>query len=562
MAENEELKEYRERLGALEKERDTWVDHWQEITDYILPRKGEYLTKGAIPNQGKKKHSKIVDGTASRALRVLAAGMQGGLTSPARPWFRLKLSDEDLMEFGPVRAWVHTVQQKMYDVFNMSNFYTGIHSIYGELGGFGTGCILALPNFKKVVHFKIMTAGEYCLALNQDRSVDTVFRRFFATARQLRDQFGYDNLSKPTQQLIDNKTPDDWVEAVHAVQPNESRDDRKADNRNMPFSSVYFEYNSNQTDNEFLSKGGYPEFPYMAPRWDVTGSEIYGRSPGMDVLADVKMLQEMSRSRLVAMHKTLDPPMRVPAGYHKKLIQLPGGINMIDVNDDKAVSKLYDFNFDIPSTSMGIEDIRLQIREGLFNDLFLMLIDTPIQKTATEIAAKQEEKLLMLGPVIERQFFELLDPLIDRVFGIMSRFGMLPPPPKEIQGMDIDVEYISLLAQAQKLVGTQSINAFVGFVSNLAAVKANAPSEVWDKLDSDEAIDQYADMTGVPVNIVRTDDHVEAIRKQRADEAARMKQEQEQMAAIQGAKELSQAQTGEGQNALSDLRNTLEGQAA
>jgi len=553
MADIDEITQKRDRLKALEEERDTWIPHWQEITDYVLPRKGEYLTSGSIPNIGKKKHSKIIDGTATRALRVLAAGMQGGLTSPARPWFRLKLPDEDLMEFGPVRVWLHDVFVKMRDVFNRSNFYTSIHSIYSELGGFGTALQFEDVNFEKVIHFRVMTVGEYCIATNDEGEVDTVYRRYWMTAGQILRQFGYDKLSLPTKQLIDNNSLDKWIQVVHAVEPNTERDERMVDNQNFQFSSLYFEYDNKGSTSGYLRKSGYPEFPYQAPRWDVTGSEIYGRSPGMDILAETKELQEVSKGQVKAIHLETDPPMRVPAEYVGKLIRLPGGINPIDSNEGKAVGRLFDFKLDIGAVTALRDDIRLQIRDGLFNDLFLMMIDTPTEKTATEIAARQEEKLLMLGPVIERQFYELLDPLIDRTFGIMNRFGMFRPPPKEIQGMPIDVEYVSLLAQAQKLVGTQAISAFTGFAIGISEIYPPA----LDKVDFDEAIDQYGDMTGVPPTIVRADDHVAVIRKKRAAELAKQQQMQQEIASIQGAKEMSETNT-EGSNALVDLRNSME----
>ncbi|MEW5726178.1 MAG: portal protein, partial [Thermodesulfobacteriota bacterium] len=182
-----------------------------------------------------------------------------------------------------------------------------------------------------------------------------------------------------------------------------------------------------------------------------------------------------------------------------------------------------------------------------FNDLFVFLLRRP-GVTATEVVERHEEKLLLLGPVIERQQSELLDPLIERAFGILERSGRLPGAPPEIQGHDLKVEYISLLAQAQKLVGTQAVQSVLQFVGGAAAIDPR----VLDKIDLDEAVDVYAEMTGVPPRVVRADEEVEKLRAERAESSRRDQAAQAALAAIQGAKSLSETKTGE-RNALTDL---------
>jgi hypothetical protein len=553
MAENVGRK-YLDRLKALEDEQTEWIPHMQDITNYILPRKGKYLARGQKIKEGEVKNQKIVDGTATRALRVLSAGMQGGLTSPARPWFRLALQDTDLMEFGPVKDWLTAIEKIMYGVFSQSNFYSSVHSVYTELGGFGTACLFLEEDLKNIIHFRVMTAGEYSLANDSKGRVDTVYRRFWMTARNIIKQFGAENVSTNIKQDAE-KNPLNWYEIVHAIQPNNDRDIEKVDNQNFPYESVYLEY---AKDEKLLSKSGYEEFPCMCPRWDTTASEVYGRSPGMDVLPDVKMLQSMSESKIKLVHKIHDPPLNVPSSLHTNKVSLiPGTINPIDPNAQNTIEPTVNVNpAVVPPVLQDIEDLRVQIREGLFNDLFLMITgqtsNQPI--SATEVLERKEEKLLMLGPVIERQFFELLDPLIERTFNILGRRGFLPPPPPEIGGAEMKVEYISLLAQAQKLAGTQGIGAFVDFVGQLSTIKP----EVLDKINGDQTVEEYAEMIGVTPTVVNSEEEALVIRQVRVEQQQRQQQLELLNAGVEGAKTLSETDT-EGKNALTDLTNTLEG---
>lgn len=507
----DDVQKYNRRLKAVEAERRDVEDTWQDITDYILPRKGKYLTKGDKP-QYEEKNAKIIDGIATRALRVLSAGMRSGLTSPARPWFKLGVVDNDLEKFEPVKVWLHEVQKRMYSVFMRSNFYSAIHSIYKEEAAFGTGCLFVEEDPMYLVRFIPMTAGQFCLTTNSFGDINTFWRRFHITARNIIDWFGKSRCSDDVLNAAKLET-EQYFQVCQAITENKKRDVTKIDYMNKPYKSVYWEFDKSE---KFLKTEGFEEFPVMGPRWDVTATEIYGRSPCMDILPDVKMLQEISKSQLKAIQKEVDPPMQVPSSFKDRLIMTAGGINWINPQDNEAITRLYDMRFNIADVTFKIQDIRDQIKEGLYNDLFLMLLDRP-NMTATEVVERHDEKLLMLGPVIERQFFDLLNPVIERVFGIMDRAGILPEPPEEVQGEDLKIEYISLLAQAQKLVGTQSINAFLSFVGQAAEIQAGAGGspEIIDKIDFDKAVDEYGDMTGVPPKIIKGDDDVSKIREER-----------------------------------------------
>jgi hypothetical protein len=547
----EDKKYYRKRCDSLFTDyNNNWRDHQKEISQYVWPRKGRFLDMDIKPNDGKKRHNDVVDGTAIRALRVLAAGMQGGLTSPARPWFRLALADRDLMKYAPVRIWLEEVRRRMLFVFSKSNFYNVTHSIYGELGGFGTAAMAILSDYSSVIRCYPFTAGEYAVAVDGRGRVNALARVQSLTVAAVASRFGTKNMSVTLKAMYDNKQYDEWVKIGHVVEPNYERNPDGLFAKDMPVASVYFEYGTGDTE-KLLEMSGYKRFPIMVPRWDVTGSEVYGRGPGMDALADIKMLKKMREKKLIALDKVVDPPMIAPSSLKDEpKTVVPGGVTYVDViQGQQGFAPAYEINPNFAAIGSEIREVQIAIRECFFEDLFLMLANTDRRQiTATEVVERHEEKMLMVGPVIERIQPELLDRAIDRTYDIMDEVGLLPDPPSELHNMELEVEYISLLAQAQKMMGITAIEQTAGFVGNLAAVKP----EVVDKFDADEAVDQYADMVGISPKIIVANKDVREIRRARAQQEQMMQQAEATERSIAGAKTLSEIDMGEN-NALTNL---------
>ncbi len=301
--ESDKLKQAREAVGFLETQRSGWEAHWRDIADYIVPRRGRFGGMALWHTEnGERRGGRIMDATATRAVRVLAAGMQGGLTSPARPWFRLRLPDRELMEFGPVRVWLDDVEARIYNALARSNFYQSIHGMYTELGAFGSADLYHESGGAGAMHFTGLTCGEYAWATDAYGHVDTVARRTLMTARQLAARYGEASLSRAAQRKL-RKDPYGLVEVVHLVRPRKERDSDRKDRLHMPWAALTFETAGEADD--LLHEGGYEEFPHLCARWDVSGCDVYGRSPGMDALPDVKMLQEMAKSQLLAVHKVV-----------------------------------------------------------------------------------------------------------------------------------------------------------------------------------------------------------------------------------------------------------------
>lgn len=548
------LKSYRRRLSALESERSTWDPHWQDISEHLLPRRSRFLSKGDQDNRGDKRNQKIVNSVGTRALNMLAAGMHGGLTSPARPWFRLGLADRGMMEWGPAKLWLHEVERQMMDAMSKAGFYNAIHTAYAELAGFGTCALHVEFDYYTTIRFRPFTIGEFFAAVGPEGRVDTVYRVFQMTASQMVRRFGEEAVSGPVKRAAGQDQTEQRFEVVHVVQPRAVRDPSKRDNRNMPFESVYFE-KAGEGD-KLLSESGYGYMPTLVSRWDVAGGDVYGRGPGMDALPDVKMLQKMERDKLTALSLVIRPPMNAsPAMKSSGATLIPGGVNFIDATQGPGFVPAYQINPNFQAIQATIDKSEQSIREAFYNDLFLMLAQRTAGMTATEVVQRQEEKLIMLGPVLERQQAEILDPAIDAVFRIMLDAGLLPPPPDDLEGQEIKVEYISLLAQAQRMAGTGAIERTAQMVGSLAAVSP----EVVDKFDADQAVDEYAQMVGISPKVIRPDEAVAEIRAQRAQQqqAAQMAAMAQQAAA--SARDLSSADMG-GDNALTRLAEGMRAQ--
>lgn len=534
------------RFGQLKTLRSSWQPTWDDLRRHLLPAHGRGLSADANTaewNDGNRRDSAIYDGTPLRALKTAAAGLQSGLTSPSRPWFALTVDSLDLRDSRDVRLWLSEVEDRMRTVFNRSNLYNCLHHLYLELLAFGTSAIGVYESLENLLRVRPYTIGEYWLGCDADGRADSIYTAYTMTAGQMVAAFGERAVSDSIREAA-KTNPDRVCQVLHVVEPNDRRLDVGA--ARYRWRSIHLELGA--TD-RLLAVRGYYEFPVMAVRWHVVGQDTYGFGPGHDVLGDAKQLQKTSEKKLVALDKTIEPPMIAPGSMRTNAINsVPGGITYVE-DEAEALRPLYQVSFDIADAQATIADLRLSVQRGLFNDLFLMLIAVDAGKmTATEVAERKQEKLLMLGPVLERLNNELLDPLIDRTFAMMARSGMLPPPPEEIAGAPLRVEYVSPLALAQKQLGLNGLNAMLITVGQLSAVSP----EVLDKVDMDEVVDTIADAQGVPPRVLRDERDVAAIRRQRAEQQAAAQAAQAGMAAASMAKDASAATMG-GDTALSRL---------
>lgn len=519
------------RVDSLKADRGTWETHWQDVADYTMPRKADITTTQA---KGAKRTSKIYDGTAQRALTILGAGLHGGLTSPNSPWFKLKTQNKAIMEDEEVRAWLEDTEKTIYSVLNSSNFNSQIHELYLDLGAFGTGNFYIAEDPDKIVNFDSRHISECFISENNQKRVDTLYRKFVFTARQAVQEFGINNVGEKIKKAYENaagKEKDKEFEIIHAVFPRKERNAKKKDSKNMPFASIYV----GVEDKHVISESGFQEFPYMVPRWLKSSRETYGRSPAMDALPDVKMLNVMSKTIIKAAQKAVDPPLQMPDdGFLGPVRTTPGGINYYRAKDQRRIEAL-------PTSERGIqighteeEYRRAMIREIFFVDLFLLLADRP-QMTATEVLERVSEKMTILGPTLGRLQSELLGPMIHRILMILLRRGMLLPVPEAMAGQEYMVEYVSALAKAQKLHEIQAINQSVGLVTSYAQID---PAVV-DNIDPDELVRYTHELYGAPLQILRTREVVTAIRQQRMEAAQAEQAKADAALMVEGAEKVA-----------------------
>lgn len=513
-----------QRFNQLLEERANLDSAWLSLAEHFLPTRYAGIKDGR-QGQGRQilLNENIVDATGVHAMRTLAAGLQGGMTSPARPWFRLGLDDDELANSRQVRAFLDTVAKTMRTLFHRSNFYNAIHTLYGDLATFGTAFMFELGDFDSDLRFITVPIGQFAIDVSATGRVDTVYRRISMTTRQLVQEFGIENCPE-TIRLARSSTRGQeqnrrW-NVVHAVYPRSDSLVSSAHQLHMPYASVYWlEDGARHTNGQahMLRESGFEDFPGFGPRWDSMANSAYGRSPAMDCLPDCKMLQQIGITTLKAIHKSVDPPMGVAASLKSVGLDLtPGGLNYVENipgQSPQAAVPLLQVRPEIQAARQLTQDVQNQIKQGLYNDLFKMLLSSDrSQITAREIASREEEKLILIGPVLERLHDELFIPLIDRTFSIMARFNMLPELPPELAGCNYRVEFVSLLAQAQKMVSTSGVDQLLAFATRTA----QAFPEALDAIDVDNVVDGYAEYLGVEVDMIRPRQEREAMRAQRA----------------------------------------------
>ena len=555
----------------LENERSSFLSHWRDISDFMLPRRSRFYTTDV--NKGDRRNQKIIDSTGTLALRTLRSGMMSGVTSPARPWFRLTTNDQSLAEYKPVETWLYQVTQIMTNSFLRSNIYNSLPIMYGDMGGFGTAAMLIEEDMDDVIRTYPFPIGSYMIANNDKLKVDVFLRDFRLTVRQLIAKFGtttpsgapdWSIFSSYIKNLWDRGNYETWVDVCHVIQPNRKYDPRKIHAKYKRYESCYYERgwigSSNQSNymtnepEKYLREAGYDLFPVVAPRWEVCGEDVYGTDcPGMTALGDVKQLQTEQKRKAQAIEKMVNPPMTGPTSLkNARASILPGDITFTDEREgQKGFRPAHEIDPRIRELMEDIQDVRNNIRRAFFEDLFLMLAQSDRREiTAREIDERHEEKLLALGPVLEQLNQDALDPIIDLSFAFHMKQGRLPKPPKELEGQDLKVEYVSAMAQAQKLVGIGGLERFAGFAANM--VKASGDPTVADKVNFDQLLDEHAISVGVPPTVVRSDEEVAAIRQQRAQAQQAQAQAEQAEKMTKSVKNLSGASM-EDDNALTRI---------
>jgi hypothetical protein len=546
MAETRRAKLERQRLSQ-ENERSSFIPHWRDIADYMAPRRIQLDPSDR--NKGDKRNQKIVDSTATVSVRTAKSGLMSGVTSPARPWFNLGAAAQVDKEDIEANVWLHDLSEQMRGVFLKSNLYEALPTIYEDYVLFGQACGIIEEDFDEVVRIIVLPIGSYCIKRDSRGRPCGFSRTLYMTVSQIIDKFATDretgevdfsNVSESVKVQYERGLYEQTVLVCHQVYKNEMYNASLAetDAKFKRYSDVYYELSTGvngqsfpATYDKFLMDSGRDRFNIVAPAWQRNSEDVYGvESPGMLALPDVKQLQLMVRRHMQALEKSVWPPLVGPTYLQNHPVSaLPGDITYVDVREGQAgLRPIHEVRPDFNALDASEQVVRERIKKIMFEDLFLLLANLDRREiTAREIEERAQEKMWVLGPVLESLNRGLLDPLIEITFEYMLRQGLVLPPPPSIAGSDLKIEYVSVMANAQRAVGIASVERLAGFIGQIASVD---PS-VLDKVDLDQMVDEYGIMVGAPPSIVRQDGVVAEIRSQRAQ----AQQQQRQMDMIEQA---------------------------
>lgn len=548
-----------------------WTQNWADIAQFLLPRRSIWLTQSTggnpTPNnmtRGRELNGSIADPTGTYALRVCSSGLMSGLASPSRPWFKIVPGIKKLQLDQAARAWIDDTEDRMYDIIAGSNFYNAFAVECEDVSAFGTAPNIIYEDDKDLIRCYNPTVGEYYLSNDATGRIDGLYRLFVMTVSQMVGFFGVEKCPADVQELWREKGNNLEVERMvaHAIEPNFEIEGFGKLPGNFTWREAYWVYGSNAGSP--LSLRGFVDQPFTAARWSTQSNDAYGRSVGMEVLPDIMQLQVMTRRMAEAIEKLVRPPLVGSMELkNKPSSTLPGNLTYVTDVKNGGIRPIYEVNPDINAMAANILAIEQRIQKGFFNDLFLMLESQPTsdRMTAYEVAQKLQEKLQVLGPVIESLISESLKPKLKRIYNILRRKGMIEEPPESLRQVPLDIEFISMLALAQKGAATGGIERLIQIVGAMAPLVPTA----MDNIDTDSVVRQYNELLGNPQTILRGPEEVQNIRAQKAAQQQQEQQMQatERMAQAAGAaapagKVLSGINTDGGQNVLGKLLGTQQ----
>jgi len=503
------------RYETLATQRSNIENRWQEVADFFLPRKADIINKRT---PGERKDQRIFDSTAQHAVELLAANLHGTLTSPSVPWFSMRYRNRDFQKVDALNEWLETCTDIMYQELERSNFQQEIHELYYDLVVFGTAALAIEKEMGQDIRFSTRHIAEIYIAENHEGRVDTVYRKYELTARQAEQKFGRENLSEKIRKSLEND-PLEKHPIINAIYPRQDAGGLAKAAKDKPFASIHYCFDSKT----LMQESGFDSMPIATPRFTKDSSSVYGHSPAHTSLADTMMVSKMAEIGIRAAQKQLDPPLMVPDdGYVLPVRTSPGALNFYRSGSRDRIEPLRTDANNL--LQLNQEERRQdQIRRIFYVDQLLASTDKTM--TATQTLQMQEERLRLLGPVLGRLQSELLKPLIDRTFELLLTQGVLPPAPEELQGQDIDIEYVSPLAKAQKIGDLQNLVRGIELMTGLS----EAIPGITDFLDNDGLVKYIIKVTGLPAQVILSDQQVAEMRQQQQEAAAAQQEAQQEM---------------------------------
>lgn len=554
------------RQQKLKSKRQNWDNLWQDLSDYFCPGR---ITSIRREEEGARKTQKIYDNTGADAAQKLAAGLYSRTVNPASKWFYITLetADEELENNKEVAQWFDLARDRTQSVINKRG--TGaLYQTYCDLTSLCNAVLFIQEDPINGISFRTYPIDRVDIAEDYRGVVDTVYRKFEMTLRQIEQEFPGKLPYDKRQQMEEEPDAKAWV--LHVVAPRKDRDPDKIDSLNMPFESLYILCEGPV----LLEESGYPEMPYAVARLEVLAGELYGRGPATIALPEVKSLNEMAKLQLDGSNMRLRPPLDVPLNAYVNPIQLiPGYKNL---NQDESGRRITALNVagDLQYTAKDIELQQNKVKEIFYNDQ--LYLRTNAEMTATEVQKRSEIQMQLMGPWQGRLELELFEPLINRILGILIRQGEVPPPPqalldnvedtlsgrpsevfdqaraqvmkgskakkktavqqvKERQKYStraLKIVYDSPLARAQRLVDVQVIDQVKASIAQSMQLNPQAAQDYLMRFDMVQMEVDRAKALGLPTKYI--------VSKEEYDEAKlQMQQQQQQQAAMQQMGEMA-----------------------
>jgi len=570
-------------FATLEAERSTHRTYWRDLLDYVNPQRGRFTVTDS--GKGTRKNQKIINSRASDDLTILKAGMMATITNPTTQWVRLTVEDKEIAENGEAKAWLGDTSKIINDIILKSNTYRNLPIVYGDMATVAIGALLVEEDFDDVIRTYPIPIGSYMVAVDDKGRVNTYAREFRYTVQEVVMKFGipngepfvleninWDNISSKVKDLWERSEHLAWVDVVHMVMPNMDYNPDKLDAKYKRFASVYYERGSSGTlsarDNRdqagvsqglFLRESGLDMFNILVPRWETTGEDAYGTNcPAMKCHGDSRSTQTMEKRKSQAHELQVNPAMIFPVSMRKKKNSTLAGSRLFadaETMRGGGIRKAFEFNFDSSGIREDIREAEMRIDAAFHRDAFAPISGQPIQGTppsAAEVNARLSESRLKLLGANQNIQDDLLEPFVDLVFFHANNQGKIPEPPKILEEMELKVEFIGVMAQAQKAIALGSLREFTDYALMLASVEPSA----MDKIDTDQLLDEYHEGAGISTKIIISDEEVLEKRLEQ-QQAMQAQQQMEQMQAMAGtAKDLSQADMS-GDNALSAITEGL-----
>ncbi len=475
----------------------------QELADYFSPRSVQFIAKNI--RKPIVKNRKIIDSTPLIALRNFSSGMMSGATSPTNRWFKTSIANADLANDYYLKNWCARQEELTREILYSSNFYQCLPEVYKQIGIFGFSAVCLSPDFENVVNFKVLPIGSYFYAKNEKGKIDTFCRVYCDSAKNIANRFP--NCPDVISQAA-KENPMKLFEVIHFVEENKYYRLKRLSSRFSKYVSAVILADKN----EFLSLKGYDKFPYVVFESAISSDIDYPQdSPGINALADVKQLMTMVKEYAKAVKKIVCPTYKGPASLkNKKLADVPGAYIEEDENG-RGITPVYEVNPRVLELKQEKDELKQAIKEHFYNDLFAMILSTAEHtRTATEVNELKEEKMVLLSPLLE-QIHSALRQILRWIYDEEIKTGILKPLKEEYQDYRFDIEFVSSLAQAQKISNISSMERFTTFVSNIA----NSIDPILkSKLNGEKIIEDYATFANISPTQIVPSDELEKIRSQ------------------------------------------------